>query len=431
MGNWWSTILPLDVTARRNFLANLFDGAIYSFGMSFISTSTVLPVLVKRLGGSNLVVGLVPVVWIIGFNFPQIIIANYAGSLTYKKPLLLKTAFIQRVPWLLLGLSTLFLVEKVNVDLALLIFFVGFASAAVAGSVNLPGWFDLISKLTPLNIRGRLFAYRTLLGSVMGIIGGWSVRMILDTFSFPLNFSLLFFLAFSLMMISYLFLLQLKEEEPSPYKVHQNYRIFIRQLPVIIKTQKNFRNFLIGDALLISALMADAFYTIAAIQRFHLSDGYAGQFLMVVMISMILGNIFFGYLADHVGHRLNLIWAALSIVGACLLALWSPSVAIYKLVFIFTAFTISLIQISRLTIIAELSGENERPTYIALTNLLTSPFILSGIIGGWLADRYDYNIVFILSAILAGMAALWFVVMVDEPRGRHSPKISFSIFRNR
>ncbi len=67
---------------------------------------------------------------------------------------------------------------------------------------------------------------------------------------------------------------------------------FVRRLPSLLRTQKNFRNFLIGDALLISALMADAFYTIAAIKKFHLSDGYAGQFLMVVMLSMIFGNLF-------------------------------------------------------------------------------------------------------------------------------------------
>lgn len=426
----WSAFLPADSTVRHNFLVNLFDGALYSFGMSFISLATVLPVFVRKIGGSNIAVGLIPVVWTIGFNFPQIIIANYAGNLEFKKPFFLKTAFIQRIPWLLLGIVTFFVIVDIEAKWAIFLFFLGFASAAVAGSINLPGWFDLISKLTPLNVRGRLFAYRTLLGSIFGIIGGWLVRIILDQLSFPMNFSILFFLAFCLMMVSYLFLMQLREEIPSPVKTQTSYMTFIRRLPNILKTQKNFRNFLIGDALLIAALMADAFYTIAAIKKFHLSDGYAGQFLMVVMLSMIIGNLFFGHLADQFGHRLNLILAAISIVFACLFSLLSPTVFVYRIVFIFTAFTTSLIQISRLAIIAELSGENERSTYIALTNLLTSPFILSGLLGGWLADRYDYYMVFILSMMLAITAAFWFIWMVREPRSTHLLIKPSSIFRN-
>lgn len=426
----WSVISTANSTVRHNFLVNLFDGALYSFGMSFISLATVLPVFVKKIGGNNVTIGLIPIVWTIGFNFPQIFIANYVGNLEFKKSFFLKTAFIQRVPWLLLGIITFFVLDNLKAKWAILLFFSGFTIAAIAGSINLPGWFELISKLTPLNIRGRLFAYRSLLGSIFGIIGGGLVHIILDNIPFPMNFSILFSLAFIFMMISYLFLRRLREEIPSPTITHTSYRIFIRRLPFIMRTQKNFRNFLIGDALLISALMADAFYTIAAIKKFHLSDGYAGQFLMVVMLSMIIGNLFFGHLADRFGHRLNLVLAAFSIVFACVFSLVSPTVPVYRSVFVFAAFSTSLIQISRLAIIAELSGENERSTYIALTNLLTSPFILSGLLGGWLADRYDYHVLFLLSIIMAMAAAVWFICVVREPRSAHMFTRSSSIFSN-
>ncbi|NIW78399.1 MAG: MFS transporter, partial [Calditrichae bacterium] len=88
---------------KRNFLANLFDGAIFSFAMSFVSLGAVLPVFVKRIGGSNLAIGLIPVIWTIGFNVPQIFIANYTNKRLFKKKLQLKMALVQRFPWLLLA----------------------------------------------------------------------------------------------------------------------------------------------------------------------------------------------------------------------------------------------------------------------------------------------------------------------------------------
>jgi hypothetical protein len=88
--------------------------------------------------------------------------ANYVRRLPYKKPLLLITALAQRLPWLLLGIFTMVFYKP---DYPLVPgsgFFYFFILAAVCGSINLPGWFDLVAKVTPVRLRGRLFASRSL-----------------------------------------------------------------------------------------------------------------------------------------------------------------------------------------------------------------------------------------------------------------------------
>src|SRR4051812_46760703 len=87
---------------RNNFIANTFDGDLFSLGFSLASQQTVLPVFVKNLGGNNFHLGLIPVLWTAGVNFPQIFIAPYAERFALKKPLFLKTALFQRLPWLIL-----------------------------------------------------------------------------------------------------------------------------------------------------------------------------------------------------------------------------------------------------------------------------------------------------------------------------------------
>ena len=401
---------------RRNFALNVLDGAFFAFGLSFASRAAVLPVFVKRVGGDNMAVGLLPVLWFIGFNLPQLFVANLAERVSPKKPLLLQTALVQRLPWLLLAVLTYFLIEAVSVEVGLLLFFVGFGLAAVGGSVNLPVWFDLISKITPVRLRGRLFAVRTVLGAGLGILGGWLVERVLSAMDYPESFALLFALAFGAMMVSYVFLGLLREEDHERPSKPLRYEEFLRRLPAILREERNFRNFLIGQVLLVTAALVEAFFAVDAIEQFALSEAYAGRFTVVMMASMIVGSLLFGYLADRFGHRMNLVLAGASLAVASLVALVAPSVEVYYLAFVGVAFTVGLQNISRLPIVAELCRERDRPTYVALTNVLTTPFLLLGLAGGWVANRYGYDLVFVLAGALALIAALWLAVMVREPR---------------
>jgi MFS family permease len=412
---------------RLNFSLNLIDGALFVFALSLVSMITVFPVLIKKVGGSNLAVGLIPVIWIVGFNFPQVFIANHTIRQPFKKSLMLKTAFIQRIPWLTLAIIVYFLLAEVGKTMGLILVFSGLAFAAIGGSLNVPVWFDLIAKITPLQLRGRLFAYRTIFGALLGVVGGMIVAFVLGNFDYPDNFSILFLLAFIVMMISYIFLTQLRESDSNPSEDWFSNREYFKKLWVIIKREPAFRNFLIADALLISALMADAFYTINGLEKFSLTEAYAGTFTTVMMVAMVVGNLLFGQLADRIGHKLNLTLAGLFTSAICMIAVIVSHVQLYYLVFVGSALTLSVIHVSRFAIIAELCGEKNRAIYVALTNMITSPFILFGIMGGILADKYGYNLVFIIAGIFALSSTLWWVFKVPEPRKNNGPQISKDI----
>ena len=401
---------------QQNLTSNIVDGSMYAFGIAFVSIQTVVPVMVKHISGSNFAVGLVTVIWTAGFNFPQIFIAKYAERFSFKMRLFLKTAFLQRVPWFLLALLSFFLLGRVSPAAGTLLFFVLFALAAVTGSLCFPIWFDLITKLTPVDVRGRLFAARNLLGGVLGVFAGWVVAIVLSNIDYPTSYGVLFSIAVLFMGVSYWALTRLKEESPSAIPDDIHVLDYYRNLPRILKSQKNFRNFLISDALLIAATMAGAFYAVHAIEKFSLNDSSAGTYTMVMMCSMIIGNMFFGSVADRYGHKVNLVLSAASTAFSCFVALLAPSQVLYLAVFVGMAFQIGLSGISRLSIVVELCSEEERPTYIALTNLVTSPFVLFGLVAGGIASRFGYDAVFLIAGLLALASALWMAFRVDEPR---------------
>jgi MFS family permease len=401
---------------RQNVVANIIDGGMYAFGIGFVSIQTVVPVMVKRISGSDFAVGLVLVLWTAGFNFPQIFIANHAQRFPYKMRLFLQTAFLQRIPWLLLALLSFFMLGRLSPTAGTFFFFFLFTLAAVTGSLCFPIWFDLIVKLTPVDLRGRLFAARNLLGGILGVLAGLVVERVLAEVAYPLSYGILFTLAVLFMGVSYWALTRLREEAASAVAEEVHILDYYRNLPRILKGQKNFRNFLISDALLLAATMAGAFYAVHAIQRFSLNDSSAGLFTVVVMCSTIVGNMFFGTIADRYGHKVNLVLAAASTALSCFTALLAPDQRLYLIVFVGMAFQIGLSGISRLSIVAELCSEEERPTYVALTNLVTSPFILFGLVAGGIAARFGYDAVFLIAGLLAVASALWMAFRVEEPR---------------
>ncbi len=407
-----------DPTVRRNFAANVMDGAFFSLAMSFVSQQAILPVFVKAIGGGNIAVGLIPVLWTFGFNFPQVFIARHAQRARDKKGLLLLTAMGQRIPWLLLGLVPLILEGRGSTGAVLASFFILYGLAAIMGSINLPVWFDLIAKLTPVEMRGRLFAIRGILGSVLGIGGGAVAAFVLGRMLYPTSYALLFLLAFAAEMVSYFFLTRLEESGSELPGAGQPLLHLREVLGRILRTGNNYRHFLVGDALLISSTMANGFLAVHAIEKFSLSEASAGMFTMVISGSMILGSFLFGYLADHRGHRLNMLLAGMFTLIACTIALAAPTPELYVLSFACSASSVTLGGISRLPLIAELCSPGERPTYIALSNMVTSPFVLAGIVGGWIANEFGFSVLFVMAGAIALIALLWWLTMVEEPRNK-------------
>jgi MFS family permease len=119
---------------------------------------------------------------------------------------------------------------------------------------------------------------------------------------------------------------------------------------------------------------------------------------------------------DRFGHRINLLIASIVIFINSILAISVHTVAVVYVIFILDALVMSMVQISRFSIIAEFCGTKERPTYIALANMVTSPFILLGLAGGLLADSFGYDVVFLIAGSGGLFASFWWIFRIREPR---------------
>ena len=133
-----------------NFSVSLWDITFITLGISFISRETVIPVLVSHLTDSKLVIGLVPAMWSLGLYLPQLLTANWAESMPYKKPFVMVIGFfLERLPYLLIGLIVLFFaVERPTAALVAVLAGIGLASSGAG--LGTPPWLDMIAKVIPV-----------------------------------------------------------------------------------------------------------------------------------------------------------------------------------------------------------------------------------------------------------------------------------------
>ena len=404
-------------TLRSNLRAHIMDGALYGLAMSFISFNTILPVFIQQVGGSVVAIGSVPVLWTIGLNFPQIMVVRFANAGDQVKPSVLRFGLFNRCSFLAVGVFTSIFVKDMPATISVPLLLVLILFIAVTGSFGVPIWFHIFVKTTPVQLRGKLMAIRQLLSSSLGILGGFIVTFILATFPFPNNFAFLFVIAFLLSMVSYMYLRKL--QEPSAQSAYPDVSAsssVFADSRAIFKRNKNFRNFLLADAFTLMSMSASAFYAVYAIEKFNVSPSYAGTFTVIVMAGMVAGNSVFGYLADSFGHKVNLILLASASAVASVIAIAADNILVYGFTFFFMAWTVGLQGISRLSFVAELCSESERPTYVGMTNTITAPTVAVGILFGWLARVYGFQIMFGTAACIALLAAAWLYLFVRDPR---------------
>ena len=399
---------------KRNFLANVFEGALVLFAYSLISVPTVLPAFVRRLGGSNLMIGLIPGVYMLGWFMPQIFVANYTERMDRKKGFIFGVSFGQRIPWLLLSIA-LFMWDDAGFLLG--VFFLLFSISAFSVGAMTPAWVDLYSKAMPVTRRGRFAGLRSLLGNLLGVFGGWTIGRTLGDATSMKGYANLFLLSFLMFCCAFGAFLFNRESSYPIRKKPVGHREYFKGLPQILRTDLNFRRFVIAYILLSLGTMSNAFLTVNGLDRFQLLDSAVGRFTMITMAGQVLGTLVFGILADAYGNKLNFSIAAGLWIGASVLAALATSPGQYELVFALTALTMSAMLVSRNNIVVEFCRPEDRPTYLALSSVAIAPFVFLGpLLGAKIADAWGYNAVFITAGTVTLTGLLILQLWVQEPR---------------
>jgi len=403
---------------RYNVTVNLLDGAFFGLGLGISSFSAFIPIFVNRMTDSAILIGLVPALHAFGWQFPQIFTAGWIARMRRYKPAVIFLTIHERIPFFGLALVAWFL-PALGKQNALILTFLFLAWQGLGGGFTANAWTSMICKIIPSETRGTFFGTQSAAANAFMSIGAILAGLLLSKISDRYDFSLLFLLTGLIMIISWFFLSLTREPEDLEKIIPEDKQPFWKGTRTIMHRDSNFRWFLVARLLSQFASMGFAFYIIYAINRFGMNEFTAGIISATLTGAAIIANPLMGLAGDRWGHRRIMLLGFLSATTSSVLAWQAGSLSWFFPIMVLTGMANVATWTTPLTLTAEFGDETERPIYIGLSNTLIAPAtILAPILGGWLADRFSYPLMFLCTAVAGLLTLFIFIFFFKEPRIR-------------
>lgn len=410
-----------------NITVNVLDGAFFGLGWGFSTFSTIIPIFVSQMTDSAILIGLIPAIHAVGWQLPQLFMANSVARLRRYKPMVMWITIHERLPFLGLALVAWFF-SVLGVKAALFLTFLLLVWQGLGSGFTANGWQSLIAKIIPSDWRGTFFGLQAAVANVLISLSAIGAGYLLNRLDTPFDFTLCFLITFAALLLSMLFMGLTREPEDTEKVIPQRQASPWSRYLEILRSDRNFLAFLAVRLLSQFAMMGFAFYIVYGLRTFGMDEVTAGWLTATLTITQTVANIGMGWLGDRFGHRAMLAAGALATTLSLLLAWSARSVAWLYPVFILNGLANVAYWTIGMAFTVGFGDETERPIYIGLSNTLVAPFtIIAPLIGGLIADSAGYKITFFISALLGLGVAILLLLFVRDPgteKDGQSPPIS-------
>ncbi len=402
---------------RRNVKALITDSGAFGGALGFMGYSTVVPSLVLALTNSEPLVGLITTIWAGAWLLPQLPAGRWMAGRPRKKPILLWSAFIGRS-----GIAVFALLLAMNLDRAWLFILFALALTLFRGmdAISAVAWFDIISKVLPLNVRGRALGWMQTGAFISQFLTSFVVTWALGTSgpNFPLNYALLIFGAALCLATSSTALLFLVEPASDVSSNVSGQLSIGAHAWHILKSDRAFRQSSIARVLLAIKDLAISFYVVHATQELGIARSTIGLFLAAQTLGGVVGSLILGAISERRGSQLVIrlsmflsmvppVMALLmNFVGAANVTLATIG---YVIVFAAIGATDGSFLLGFLQYILDIAPPVERTAYTGLANTIGGLLVIAPTIGGIVLQATSFPVLFLaaLAGPILGLIVAW------------------------
>jgi MFS family permease len=424
-----------------NFL-NGFGGPVWG---AFAAYYGPLMALLGFLQASSFYNGVVNALFWLGFILTQVPAAYFSERFRYKK-------WAMGIIFILAGLClftfglVLLLTGGGNLKLMLGLFIICYGGTTIISGAATPFIFAFLFKIIPQPKLGSWLGIYFMLASFGGLIGGAVVKRILE-YGYPTAFEILFMstFGFAIGMAIAVWLVNEPEGELAPRK--ENFGVYMKHIISIIREDRNLVRFFIGMWLVVGHYIVITFYsTYAMTGGFGIEKAQTGIFVSMNLLGWIMAslgplfvilyplgvimklfgtkltvstNIFSaGWIADRFGPKYTLItFQVVAFIGV-IFALIARNVNMFYMVWIFAGFAQICNNIGYSNMTPLSCTIQDKSSYVGLVNFAVFPFVVvvPMIVGALIGHNVlTFTSTFKISMVLMVVAALYFLVFVDNP----------------
>lgn len=401
----------------RNFFAYLCSNVLTKIADELASARLMLPWLLGSLGVPASFTGFLVPIREAGVLLPQLLVAAYIRRLPVRKWVWIIGAGLSALAMLLMAL----LVDRfhgVMAGWAVLVLITLFSLARGICSVSAK---DVIGKTVSKTRRGVLMGYSAGISGVIVFCIGLYVMFYVDV-SRQSDLFVVFLLACAIIWLLAILMFWLIREEPGAVEGGGNaIEMAIKSL-ALIKTDKLFREFLIARTLLLSVALVLPFYALMAQTN---SEGISDLGMLIIAggLAGSLSSPIWGKMGDQSSRRVM----ALSAIGAGILGIATfvlnlvlpgmmTSIWVYAVLFFLVSVCHSGVRLGRKTYLVDMSNQDNRSAYTAVSNTLIGLAMIIGGLFGVLADILNTISVIGLLGLVALLSA-FYIYGIEEVSG--------------
>lgn len=398
----------------RNFAVHLVHGLLGQTGFRLVSTPTFVPAYILLLsGGSDIAVGLALSLAALGAAVTPLFSASLIGHRRRVLPVGFWTGGAMRVAVLFLALAGLLFEGRAALIAAL----AAMALFGLFAGMQTVVFQTLLSKVIPVNYRGRLMGIRNFLASLTTIGVAWvGGNYLVGTPPTAGGYGQVFLLSFVLTTIGLLVLVLVREPEPPTVADKRSFTQYLREMPAFLRAEPAFARFVLARAVSTLGRMALPFYILYAGESIGLSGETLASLTVAFTVAATLANLFWGWLSDQYGFRLCLLLSIGLWIAATLTLLLSANYWVVVAVFAAIGASQEGFRLGSISLPMEFGNRENTSLRLAIANTVSEGAgSVAPLLGGLVAAALGYSAVFLGASALLCLGLL-VLLSVQEPR---------------
>ncbi|MBC8770233.1 MFS transporter [Arenibacter sp. BSSL-BM3] len=392
----------------KNYFLIMLSNTLTKLGDTLSNPKTVLAWVMSYVNAPIYLISFIVPIRESGSMLPQIVIASYIRTKEKRKWVYVLGAILQFASIAAIGFVSLY-TQGATAGWLIILFLVTFSLSRGLCSVASK---DVLGKTIPKTRRGKLKGYTVAVSGILVLLAGLYMVYQSKSDASITFYSYTLFFASTMWLISAVIYMGVQEFPGETSGGRNGWKEAMERI-YLVRSDKNFRRFIIARSLLLCSALTAPFYVILA-QTYLGKEGFLlGLFIIANGLASILSAPVWGRMAD-VSSKNVMTFAAIiaALMGIAMFVLISfvPNAKnaywLYPVAFFILGIAHSGVRLGRKTYIVDIANGNKRTDYVAVSNTIIGFILLiTGGISAAAAIISTEGIILVLS--LFGLAGAY------------------------